>query len=291
MTATPAPSIDPQPLELRAGALRLALRADLGACIAGLWHGKTPVMRSTEPAALETSRKGAAYPLLPYSNRIGFARFQWQGREHTTRPNFDDSPHSVHGMGWQRPWQIESRGADAAVLTLVHPGDADWPFPFEARQHFTLSADAMHVALVFTNTAETAQPVGLGWHPYFPKRERSRLQIDLTHRWDSDAVGLPARRVVQSGIDSDVAPLDFDNCFDGWHGPALIRDETFSLRLTSSLDHLVVFTPRHRGYFCVEPVSHVSNAIQMTDPVAHGLRSVAPGDSVEASMTLAVALV
>jgi aldose 1-epimerase len=38
-------------------------------------------------------------------------------------------------------------------------------------------------------------------------------------------------------------------------------------------------------------VSHVSNAIHMADPAAHGLRSVAPGESFEASMKLDIAVV
>ena len=40
------------PFELRAGALRLAVRADLGGSVAGLWHGDTPILRSSEPAQL-----------------------------------------------------------------------------------------------------------------------------------------------------------------------------------------------------------------------------------------------
>jgi aldose 1-epimerase len=99
------------------------------------------------------------------------------------------------------------------------------------------------------------------------------------------------RKVAQPGIDSDVSHLDFDNCFDGWKGPARIRDEKFSLQLSSSLDRLVVFTPQDREYFCVEPVSHVPNAIHMADPAAHGLRTVAPGEALEASMNLEVAVV
>jgi aldose 1-epimerase len=141
------------------------------------------------------------------------------------------------------------------------------------------------------NTADVAQPVGLGWHPYFPKRARSRLHIELSDRWDADASQLPVRKVAQPGIDSDVSHLDYDNCFEGWRGPARIRDEKFSLQLSSSLPYLVVFTPTDRDYFCVEPVSHVSNAIHMADPAAHGLRSLAPGESLEASMKLDVAVV
>ena len=284
MTGSSKPS-----LELHAGALRLALRPDLGGCIAGLWHGETPILRSAEPAALTGARPSACYPLLPYSNRLAYRKFRWKGRDHTTQPNFDDSPHSVHGMGWQRPWEVVSSSAIEATIKLVHPGDADWPFPFEATQRFALTPDSVTVRLVFTNTAETPQPVGLGWHPYFTKRARSHLQIALASRWESDAAQLPVRQVAQPGIDSDVSQLDFDNCFDGWRGPARIGDEKFSLQLSASLDRLVVFTPQDKPYFCVEPVSHVSDAIHMADPAAHGLRTLAPGERFEATMKLEVA--
>ena len=242
--------------ELHAGALRLALRPDLGGCIAGLWHGDTPVLRSVEPTALTASRTSACYPLLPYSNRLAYRKFRWKGRDYTTQANFDDNPHSVHGVGWLRRWEIVSSSGLEVVLRYRHEGDADWPFAFEAIQYFTLTPQSMSVQMVFTNSAEVAQPVGLGWHPYFPKRARSRLHIELSDRWDSDATQLPIRKVAQPGIDSDVSHLAFDNCFDGWSGPARIRDEKFSLQLSSSLDRLVVFTPQERDYFCVEPVSH-----------------------------------
>ena len=285
MTGTASPSF-----ELHAGALRLALRPDLGGCIAGLWHRDTPILRGVEPTALATSRASGSYPLVPYSNRLGYRHFRWKGHEYTTQPNFEDNPHSVHGVGWLRSWEIVSSSTVEVVLRYRHTADAHWPFDFEATQYFSLTPDSMNVRMVFTNTAAVAQPAGLGWHPYFPKRERSRLHIELSDRWDSDATQLPVRKVAQPGIDSDVSHLSFDNCFEGWKGPARIRDEKFSLQLSSSLPYLVVFTPQDKGYFCVEPVSHVSNAIHMADPAAHGLRTVQPGETMEAWMKLDIAV-
>ena len=285
MTGTASPSF-----ELHAGALRLALRPDLGGCIAGLWHRDTPILRGVEPTALATSRASGSYPLVPYSNRLGYRHFRWKGHEYTTQPNFEDNPHSVHGVGWLRSWEIVSSSTVEVVLRYRHTADAHWPFDFEATQYFSLTPDSMNVRMVFTNTAAVAQPAGLGWHPYFPKRERSRLHIELSDRWDSDATQLPVRKVAQPGIDSDVSHLSFDNCFEGWKGPARIRDEKFSLQLSSSLPYLVVFTPQDKGYFCVEPVSHVSNAIHMADPAAHGLRTVQPGETTDAWMKLDIAV-
>ena len=286
MTATPTPSF-----ELHAGALRLAVRPDLGGCIAGLWHRDTPILRSTEPALLVNSRQSGSFPLVPYSNRLGYRRFRWKGHDRTTQANFDDNPHSLHGVGWLRAWEVVSTSAFEVVLRYRHLADADWPFAFEATQYFTLTPQSLTVQMVVSNTGEQAQPVGLGWHPYFPKRARSRLHIELSDRWDSDATQLPVRKVAQPGIDSDISHLDFDNCFEGWKGPARIRDEKFSLQLSSSLQLLVVYTPQDKDYFCVEPVSHVSNAIHMADPLAHGLRSLAAGETFDAWMKLEVAVI
>jgi aldose 1-epimerase len=285
-TARPAPT--QAPFELHAGALRLAVRADLGGSVAGLWHGETAILRSTEPAQLASARDAAVYPLVPYSNRLGYRRFRWRGKDYSTRANVAGTPHSLHGVGWQRPWAIVSSSALEIVLELRHPGDEDWPFAFTARHYLALDAASFSARLQLSNDADVEQPVGLGWHPYFVKRPRSRMHVELSHRWDADATLLPTRKVAQHGIDSDLSHLDYDNCFEGWRGPARIRDERFSLQLASSLAYLVVYTPREREYFCVEPVSHVNNAIHMAEPAAHGLVALAPGSTFDAWLRLDV---
>jgi len=277
-------------LELRAGELRLALRPDLGGSVAGLWLGDLPVLRSVEPAALEAPRLGACFPLAPYSNRLGYRRFRWQGRDQTTAPNFEPGyPHSLHGSAWLKPWQVERRDAGIATLAMTQPSDEHWPFAFHLEQQFELTPTSLEMRLVLTNIDARSQPVGLGWHPYFPKRSRSRLHVECSGRWESDPkTHLPTRRVTQAGIDAELRHLDFDNCFDGWSGAVRIRDEAMSVSLTSSLPYLVVFTPPTKDHFCVEPVSHVSNAIHMSDPIAHGLVGLAAADTLEAWMKIEV---
>lgn len=278
-------------LELRAGELRLALRPDLGGSVAGLWLGELPVLRSVEPAALEAPRQSGCFALVPYSNRLGYRRFRWQGREHTTAANFgDDYPHSLHGSAWLQPWRVTGHDERSAELSLTHLSDANWPFTFDIVQRFELSENALTARLHFTNIDARSQPVGLGWHPYFPKRSRGRIHVECTSRWESDtATHLPTRRVAQTSIDGELRHLDFDHCFEGWRGAARLRDEALSVSVSSSLPYLVVYTPPTRDFFCIEPVSHVSNAIHMADPAAHGLKSVAAAESIEAWMKIEVA--
>jgi aldose 1-epimerase len=269
-------------LELSAGELRLALRPDLGGSIAGLWRAGLPVLRSTEPGALDRSRASACYPLAPYSNRLGYRRFRFHGQDHQVAANVEDGPHALHGVAWQRPWTVLSSDATHAEIAYRHEADAHWPFAFTVQQRFSLAPGHLRVEGTLHNDAPQPQPAGLGWHPYFPKRARSRLHAELSERWESDATELPTRRVPQPGIDGDVAHMAFDNCFGGWSGTARIRDEKLALKLSSSLAYLVVYTPPLKDYFCVEPVSHVSNAIHMASPAEHGLAVLMPGESLSA---------
>lgn len=276
-------------VELRRGRLRLALRPDVGASIAGLWRDALPVLRSCETASLASPLDAACYPLLPYSNRLGWCRFEWLGKEYTTQRNFGASPHSLHGIGWQRAWRVVSQRDDEVVLALSHGGDADWPFAFEAQQTLALTDDALHVGGEVTNTARIAAPAGLGWHPFFPKRTYARLHAEVSERWHNEAQsGLPVGRLAQPGIDAALAHLHCDHCFEGWNGTARIRDEVLALTLSSSLSRLVVYTPQHEDWFCVEPVSHATNAINMAQPTSNGLTVLAPGETTRAWMKLEI---
>jgi aldose 1-epimerase len=279
-------------IELRAGDLRAVLRPDLGGSIAGLWLGETPVLRSAgDPATLEGPRQAACFPLAPYSNRLGYRRFRWLGREHTTLPNFEAGyPHSLHGTAWKERWQVVRADASSAEMALTHRSDEAWPFAFDLTQRVALTPQAITLELELTNIDARTQPVGLGWHPYFPKRSRSRLHVECSGRWESDSTThLPTRRIAQSSIDAEVRHLEFDHCFDGWSGAARVRDEALALSIASSLERLVIYTPATRDFFCVEPVSHVNDAIHMADPVAHGLVPLGAGESTSASMRIEVA--
>ena len=154
-----------------------------------------------------------------------------------------------------------------------------------------LTPGALELHLALRNDASQPQPVGLGWHPYFPKRERSRIRVECSSRWESDVTThLPTRRVVQTGIDGELRHLDYDHCFEGWRGAARVRDERMSVSVTSSLPYLVVYTPPTRDHFCIEPVSHVSNAIHMADPASHGLKSLGAAETMEAWMKIEVSI-
>lgn len=278
----------PDVLSLRSGALRCEIRPDLGGCVAGLWMGDEPVLRSTPGADLRSVRESASYPLVPFSNRVAQATLVWQGTSHPLVRHVGTEAHAIHGVGWQRPWAVLDSSDALALLSFEHRADADWPFAFDASQAFRLSPRALEMTLSITNQSPAPAPAGLGWHPYFVKRSRSRVSFEATGRWDMSVDKLPTARKPSRGIDADCAFLDVDHCFDGWTGVAHLRDERMHVRLTSELRRLVVFTNDTRDSVAIEPVSHVNNAMNAPDPAALGVVTLAPGATLSATATIEV---
>ena len=282
----------PPSIELQQGHFRLSLRPDLGGCVSGFWLGDVPVLRSTPAAGLDSVRKSASYPLAPFSNRIGQGRFEWLGTDYALAQNFLPEPHAIHGVAWQRPWQVKQLGNDSATLAYSHQPDDSWPFAFACEQSFRLGATGLTMDLNITNRHSTAAPVGGGWHPYFVKRANSHLAFNATGRWEMGMDKLPTERRASQGLNTNCAALDVDHCFDGWQGAADLRDELLNIRITSSLTNLVVFTQPGRDFVAVEPVSHVNNAINMLPKLVEApgsdLVSLQPGQTWSAQMAIDV---
>jgi aldose 1-epimerase len=264
----------------------------LGGCIAGLWLDGVPVLRSTAAAELASARQAGSYPLVPFSNRIAQASLQWQGTQHPLVLNNAPEPHAIHGVGWQRPWSLLDNDETYALLSYEHRADPAWPFAFDSSQTFRVGAHSLELTLSLTNQSREPAPAGLGWHPFFVKRQHSRIAFTAGGRWEMGADKLPTRRVPAQGIDADCATLEVDHCYDGWGGVALLQDEALRVKLGSNLSRLVVFTQPARDSIAIEPVSHVNNAVSLVhagaDAAELGLAVLQPGESISAQMTIEV---
>ncbi len=281
----------PEPITLSSAQLRCEIKPELGGCIAGLWLGDLPVLRSTPARELMSARLAGSYPLVPFSNRIGNASLKWQGTSHPLVQNNVPEPHAIHGLGWQRPWQVLDQDEQVLMLACEHRAAASWPFAFDASQTFRVNGNTLELTLSMTNQSPTPAPAGLGWHPYFVKRGRSRIAFEATGRWEMSDEKLPTHRQPSRGLDADCAFLDVDHCFDGWNGVVHLRDEKLHTRIESNLSRLVVFTNTTRDFVAIEPVSHVNNAINLLQSGAGkaddlGIRVLAPGESMSAQMSI-----
>lgn len=272
---------------LQNGPWRLEVDPHTGGSVRGFWHAQLAILRPA-PANATHAGQMAAFPLVPYSNRIGNQTFVWQGVHYTVRNGFDDGVHGLHGVGFMRPWQVLAKTDNSVEMRFEHPGDAYWPFAFVAEQKLTLHLHGLRVQLSLRNTDSCEQPAGLGWHPYFARRDGAELHgADIHTQWLSDSTLLPTQAQARHGLHGPVAHLALDHCFSGGQRFGWC-DAELSVELQASSAYWVVFTPADRDFFCIEPVSHVNNAVQMTDPLTHGLVALASGASLTQTIDLLV---
>jgi aldose 1-epimerase len=280
-------------LILTDGAARCGLLPQVGGSIASWSVSEQEMLRTASESgvAARDPYATAGFPLVPYSNRIGQGSFEWRGKPITLARNFPPEPHAIHGVGFERAWQLQTRERNSAVLRLTHRPDAVWPWAFDARQRISLTDDLLILEFEAVNLESQAVPLAFGFHPYFP-RNGARLTFHAQGVWLSSDDGLPREQVKPSGpFDfSKGAPVenaDIDHCFTGWNGVAIIAwpDKAQALGITASreLSNAVVYIRRELDAFCFEPVPHINNALNARDPES-AMPVIAPGESFEASI-------
>jgi aldose 1-epimerase len=236
-------------------------------------------------AVFATTPSGS-YPLVPYSNRIANAKLQWAGQHYNLVPNFVPEPHAIHGVGWQRAWTITSFTETTLELCYRHIPDVSWPFAFEAVQTFELSANGLRQVMSMQNLSTFDVPAGLGWHPYFKKRQSSHLCFSAKRRWEMGDDFLPTHPLSSSGLDRNCDALTIDHCFDGClvNGQNLVvlEDSVMRVSISSDVDCLVVYTKPSLDSIAIEPVSHVNNAFNQKSE-GLGVRVLDPGETTSAS--------
>ena len=249
----------------------------VGGAIARFAIGGVDVLRpvSDEARATGNVRGYACYPLVPYSNRIANARLDWEGRSYSLARNFGDHPHSIHGVGWQRPWRVVAHDAASALLEFDHAAaDARaWPWPFHATQSFMLAVDegvaTLAARLTIANTGSEPFPFGLGFHPFFPRTGATELAFGADRVWQTDSTQLPTAKVPipdawQFERPRAADPIALDNVFSGWSGEATLVDRTRRIATKivgdTAASFVVVYVPPGRDFLAVEPVTHMTDA-------------------------------
>ena len=296
-------ALDNRLVTLVDGRARCAIAPGAGGAVAGFWwEGEGRRLDWLRPASAAAVAQGNAremgcFPMVPYGSRIRDGRFLFCGREVIESSAVPDLRHALHGHGWRRDWSIVERDDRRVVLEYAHEPGA-WPWRYRARQCFTLADEALSISLEIENLSDGLMPAGLGFHPFFPRTPEVRVAAATRGVWLTDAEILPTEKTdVPPGWDLSsgrrVADLALDNVFTGWTGDATVSWPERGARLVVSatqplLSFLVLYTPRGSDFFCVEPASHCTDAINLArEGVADtGLRVLAPTAHRGATVTL-----
>jgi aldose 1-epimerase len=288
-------------LTLSSGDLRVELSPSVGGAIATFqWTGAGPprdLLRKCNGASKNVLDLGS-FPLVPYVNRIRGGRFQFRGREVRLAANMSGDVSPLHGQGWVGAWRVEHSDQATAVLAFEHSA-GEWPWSYEARQHFSLDPDGLSVVLSCRNASDEPMPCGLGQHPYFPCSGETRIDAKVDHVWTIDEHVLPVDKVPAVGRfdlrDRQVCGQDLDHGFGGWGGSTRLTDPEWPYDLEISSPEACFFqlySPPSGGIFVAEPVTHANAALNADEAEwpQFGMRVLGAGEEMVLTMRIDVRL-
>jgi len=105
-------------------------------------------------------------PLIPWPNRLGAARYRFDGVDHQVALTEPERNNAIHGLLRWRSWQPSQHHANRVVMShRIHPLTG-YPFSVAVEVAYELDDDGLTVTTTAVNLGDRACPYGTGQHPY-----------------------------------------------------------------------------------------------------------------------------
>lgn len=263
-----------------------------------------------DPALLARHDYTGTPVLYPTPNRVRDGVFRWRSRDY--RQVKGGTLIGEHGLAHGEPWNagepvVEADGVRLETWLDFQPGAAvfeAFPFPHRLGLEFRLGDHGVTVTYTLRNRGEADLPFGFGLHPYFQKlagEEGTFVCLPADSLMEATSDLLPTGRLVPvGGTRCDlrrpvaVGSLDLDHVFTGIRAGEHARIEyralglTVRLQASADFSHLVLYTPRGEGFFCLENQTCSTDAHNLFDRGfvrESGLKTVPPGEVRRGSVT------
>ncbi|MFT2110213.1 aldose 1-epimerase [Marinomonas sp. 2405UD68-3] len=237
----------------------------------------------------------ASFPLFPFSNRIANNMLSIGGEDYKLSSNVEGWPQIIHGHSWLGKWHVTHHSDTVITLTFKFPNTSveccGWPYSYEAEQKFELSDTGLNIQLKLLNTSDKVMPAGMGIHPYFCTEPNMQVSLNTTGQWFGDELNIPhtheSETVAVLSFREGELTKELDHNFTGWDGVANIHwpshGGTLQIKASDLFRNAVVYSPKEESYFCLEPVTHTTNAFNQSDlsDVLGGTQMLAPSESIQ----------
>jgi galactose mutarotase-like enzyme len=275
-------------VELRAGPNRVVLDPRRGGRVSS-WTIDGEELLVGPPDEVDTSIHWGCFLMAPWPGRLTGGRFDWRGRE--VRLRRTHGRHAIHGLTWNRPWEVEASSPAEATLAIELPRD-EWPMGGLVRQRTTVTPTGVRLEAEVEATGEP-MPAALGWHPWFLRRGDPRLRVDAAaYQLTSGMIPTGESAPVAGRTDLRGGPRlgrrRLDIAYVEAHAPAVITwpDLELAIAFAPAPAPLVVYTPPDS--FCVEPLTAPPNALSLPARRrrAAGVRELAVGERLSAALEM-----
>jgi Galactose mutarotase and related enzymes len=259
--------------ELKSKFLRAVINPEDGFNICLLeTYGRTLI-----PFQKERYEKGMTYGvpvLFPTPNRTRNSEFSFEGANY---------PAVMHGIIRKEPFQIagtymNSESAQISGFIEITPGSRIYQqFPFHCSLELTVTVDEKRLRYHYkvNNLGQHDMPYGFGLHPFFClEKEKTYVCINAKDLMVRGEDCLPTGELFSvEGTAYDLSyprsidMLNLDDVYVSFAGvpQAIIKNGglTINLIMSEEFSHIVVYTPMTERFFCIEPQTCSTDAINL----------------------------
>lgn len=230
--------------------------------------------------------------LAPWANRLDQDAFYANGRKFLLNPSLgnlrrDANGKPIHGvLAFSPHWKIAAVKADHAGAEVTSRLEfwrypelmGQFPFAHTISMTYRLREGILEVETVLENQAAEPMPVAIGFHPYFrvhdAPRDDWRVHVAARERWVLSDLLIPTGERRPADLPDVVLLKDFalDDVFGG-----LVRDgdgraefwvqgarQKISVVYGPRYGVAVVYAPRGRDFICFEPMTAVTNGLNLS---------------------------
>lgn len=280
--------------------IKVGILPDLGASLSFFQYNGKDILRpmDTQNNTLD-SNSAALFLMLPFCGRIRGGNFVYWGITRKMKKNQSGIADPIHGDGWKSAWQVVDKTQESVTLHMVHDKESGFPFSYDAEVTYKISKTDLQINLAITNHAVLPMPCGMGVHPFFKKTKDMELKYNSKMVWahESDPIFDRPYETPADWQFNEGKPLKsaiFDTCFGGFEGTAEIKypSDGYSVQMTTSdqFGHVVLYTPKGKGFVCLEPCTNASNAFNLAagGVIGTGIQSIGKDQSMTGQVNIKI---
>lgn len=259
------------------------------------------IMRPFEKSSkADDANNASMFVMMPFCSRIRGGSFVYSGITRKMAKNHVGIQDPIHGDAWKSEWTVEEQSETRVSLSLNHnKDDGGFPFTYEGKIVYELIDNEFHISLSVKNPNPLPMPCGLGIHPFFTKTKEVELDFLSNMVWSNETdpifdqpYATPETWRFDGG--KQLKNAVFDTCFGGFEGKAGILYPDLGVSVEIEADdqfkHVILYCPRGKNFFCLEPVTNATNAFNLAanGAIGTGIKSIGPNQTMDAKIVLTI---
>ncbi len=285
--------------------ISVGILPELGASLSFLKYTKdgkqVDILRQAEiKSDKPDANHSALFPMIPYCGRIRGGSFTYWGILRKVAKNHTGFQDPIHGDGWNSVWTVIKQTNEMAVLKMTHDKkDGGFPFSYSSEITYSISGGNLTIKMTVHNPAPLPMPCSLGIHPFFVKEKDVELNFKTQLVWSNETDPIfddpyPTPKAWNFNGGKQLKNAIFDTCFGGFEEQARIvypsKDICIDITTNDLFHHVVLYSPKGKNFFCLEPTTSASNAFNLAADgvIGTGIRSIGPLQDLTGVITLKI---